>query len=64
MLVLAMTTALGAMSPSAQQRSTPDIHYVPTSGGVTDAMLKLANVTPADIVYDLGCGDGRPLAPA
>ncbi len=38
---------------------TPDIHYVPTSGGVTDAMLKLARVGPDDVVYDLGSGDGR-----
>jgi 23S rRNA G2445 N2-methylase RlmL len=38
---------------------TPDIHYVPTSGGVTDAMLKLAHVTADDVVYDLGSGDGR-----
>jgi cyclopropane fatty-acyl-phospholipid synthase-like methyltransferase len=41
------------------QAPTPDIHYVPTSNGVADAMLKLANVTPSDTVYDLGSGDGR-----
>jgi SAM-dependent methyltransferase len=38
---------------------TPDIHYVPTSNGVADAMLKMANVGPSDVVYDLGSGDGR-----
>jgi len=38
---------------------TPDIHYVPTSNGVAEAMLKLANTTPSDVVYDLGSGDGR-----
>lgn len=38
---------------------TPDIHYVPTSNGVADAMLKLARVTSSDTVYDLGSGDGR-----
>ena len=38
---------------------SPDIHYVPTSNGVADAMLKLANTTAADVVYDLGSGDGR-----
>lgn len=26
---------------------------------VVDAMLRLANVGAADVVYDLGCGDGR-----
>jgi len=38
---------------------TPDIHYVPTSNGVAEAMLKLAKTAPADVVYDLGSGDGR-----
>lgn len=38
---------------------TPDIHYVPTSNGVANAMLTLAHTTPADVVYDLGSGDGR-----
>jgi SAM-dependent methyltransferase len=37
----------------------PDIHYTPTRHAVADAMLRLAAVTPADIVYDLGSGDGR-----
>jgi cyclopropane fatty-acyl-phospholipid synthase-like methyltransferase len=41
------------------QAPTPDIHYVPTSNGVAEAMLKLADVTAADTVYDLGAGDGR-----
>src|SRR6266496_1428633 len=38
---------------------TPDIHYVPTSNGVAEAMLRLANTTASDVVYDLGSGDGR-----
>jgi SAM-dependent methyltransferase len=38
---------------------TPDIHYVPTSNGVAEAMLKLAKTTSSDVVYDLGSGDGR-----
>ena len=38
---------------------TPDIHYVPTSNGVAGAMLRLANTTASDVVYDLGSGDGR-----
>ena len=37
----------------------PDIFYVPTPQEVVDAMLKLAKVSPNDVVYDLGCGDGR-----
>jgi predicted RNA methylase len=37
---------------------TPDIHFVPTSNTVADAMLQLAGVTASDVVYDLGSGDG------
>ena len=33
--------------------------YVPTPQEVVDRMLQLAAVTKADVVYDLGCGDGR-----
>jgi SAM-dependent methyltransferase len=38
---------------------TPDIHFTPTRHNIADAMLKLADVTAADVVYDLGSGDGR-----
>lgn len=37
---------------------TPDIHFVPTTNGVIDVMLTLARITPEDVVYDLGSGDG------
>ena len=37
----------------------PDVIYVPTPEEVVEAMLQVANVTNNDIVYDLGCGDGR-----
>jgi cyclopropane fatty-acyl-phospholipid synthase-like methyltransferase len=44
---------------------TPDVFYVPTPPAVVDAMLKIANVSSSDVVYDLGCGDGRiPIAAA
>ena len=47
--------------PTAPQRParTPDIFFTPTMEAVADAMLKLAKVTAADVVYDLGSGDGR-----
>src|SRR5207245_485471 len=35
------------------------IRYVPTPKEVVEAMLKLAEVGKDDVVYDLGCGDGR-----
>jgi predicted RNA methylase len=37
----------------------PDVIYVPTPQEVVDKMLELAEVTKDDLVYDLGCGDGR-----
>ena len=36
-----------------------EVPYVPTPQEVVDAMLDLAAVTEDDILYDLGCGDGR-----
>ncbi|MGD0781427.1 MAG: class I SAM-dependent methyltransferase [Candidatus Aminicenantales bacterium] len=36
-----------------------DVPYVPTRFPVVEEMLRLAAVTKADVVYDLGCGDGR-----
>jgi SAM-dependent methyltransferase len=36
-----------------------DVPYVPTPERVVDEMLKLTKVTKDDVVYDLGCGDGR-----
>jgi precorrin-6B methylase 2 len=33
--------------------------FVPTPPEVVDKMLELAQVTKDDVVYDLGCGDGR-----
>ncbi|HTE16589.1 MAG TPA: methyltransferase domain-containing protein [Burkholderiales bacterium] len=38
---------------------TPDVIFVPTAFETVMQMLKLAEVTNKDIVYDLGCGDGR-----
>ena len=36
-----------------------DVPYVPTDEKIVDAMLDLAEVGSSDILYDLGCGDGR-----
>jgi SAM-dependent methyltransferase len=38
---------------------TPDVIFVPTPNDVVDKMLEMAKVTANDLVYDLGCGDGR-----
>ena len=38
---------------------SPDVVYVPTPHDIVAKMLKVAGVTKDDVVYDLGCGDGR-----
>jgi SAM-dependent methyltransferase len=52
-----------AWSPPAVDRSRPaptlDVIYVATADEVVRAMLEAAKVGPDDVVYDLGCGDGR-----
>jgi len=45
-------------APGAPARS-PDVPYVPTKQEVVEEMLRMAGVKPGDVVYDLGCGDGR-----
>ncbi len=58
-LVLAVVAVSGAGAAAQRMQRTPDIHYVPTPTKVVDAMLQIAEVGPADVVYDLGSGDGR-----
>jgi len=51
---------LGVSLAAAQtERRQLDVPYVPTTEEAVRAMLKLADVKKTDIVYDLGCGDGR-----
>ena len=37
----------------------PDVEYVPTPQPIVDKMLELARLKKTDLLYDLGCGDGR-----
>lgn len=50
---------LSAGAQTKQANRQPDVPYVPTTDEAVQAMLKLADVKNTDIVYDLGCGDGR-----
>lgn len=54
----AATTPVGAADPTGPSKEL-DVPYEPTPPHVVDAMLDLAGVGPGDVVYDLGCGDGR-----
>jgi ubiquinone/menaquinone biosynthesis C-methylase UbiE len=55
----------GLIAPSALTQPTAaapprlDVPYVPTPQPVVDKMLELAAVRRQDVLYDLGCGDGR-----
>jgi ribosomal protein L11 methylase PrmA len=55
-VVLLLTAAVAAAQDDCPQK---DVVYVPTPQDVVEEMLKLANVTSRDVVYDLGSGDGR-----
>jgi SAM-dependent methyltransferase len=64
--VLAAAALAGCATevPSARDAEpTPpvklDVIYVATDLTIVNAMLTLAGVTRDDVVYDLGCGDGR-----
>ena len=55
LLVLGVSLA----APQSERKRQFDVPYVPTTEQAVRAMLKLADVKNTDIVYDLGCGDGR-----
>ena len=65
--VLASASAIAAtiggceQAPATGQAAlrAPDVRYEPTPQPVVAEMLKLAQVGANDVVYDLGCGDGR-----
>ena len=57
-----LSAALFAACALCQQTAPehyPDVPYVPTPPDVVEQMLRLATVHKGDVVYDLGCGDGR-----
>ncbi|MDB5387019.1 MAG: hypothetical protein JWM11_2665 [Planctomycetaceae bacterium] len=41
------------------KRPITDVEYEPTPQKVVDALLRLGKVTRKDVIWDLGCGDGR-----
>lgn len=60
--VLVMLAVPARTAGSPAQNLAP---YIATPDDVVERMLKLAQVTRQDVVYDLGCGDGRiPIAAA
>jgi SAM-dependent methyltransferase len=57
--VAALLLAFQATAPAAGPQSRTLAPYVATPTDVVERMLRLAKVGPGDLVYDLGCGDGR-----
>jgi protein-L-isoaspartate O-methyltransferase len=60
-LILAIAALTLATDANAQRFTNPDIlaPAYPTPPTVVKKMLTLADVKPGEMVYDLGCGDGR-----
>ncbi len=66
-IVAGLSCSTNASSPDEAQAPAspiqtpkrPDVIFVPTREVVIEAMLDAAKVGPNDVVYDLGCGDGR-----
>ncbi len=54
-----LSVSLLAIAALTAQQRQPDVPYVPTPHEVVREMLRVAQVGKGDVVYDLGCGDGR-----
>lgn len=61
LLVSIVLWGCSTFSPPQEAVKKPalDVPYEPTSYGIAREMLNMAGVTSKDLVYDLGCGDGR-----
>jgi SAM-dependent methyltransferase len=56
----ALAVSLPALAQQAPKDPRyPDVPYVPTRQEIVEEMLRVAGVKAGDVVYDLGCGDGR-----
>jgi len=73
-ILVAMAGAIGLLMPTAPGQTMaqkvkeapakkefrePDVVYVPTPHEVVERMVDMAKVKKGEVVYDLGCGDGR-----
>ena len=58
-LAIVVSAPIGPPTATARRQAESLAPYVPTPYDVVNRMLELAEVTRDDVVYDLGCGDGR-----
>lgn len=56
---LLSAVALASIHAQEPVKRQLDVPYVPTTEAAVREMLKLAKVQKNDVLYDLGCGDGR-----
>jgi SAM-dependent methyltransferase len=56
---VAVAVSLPAAAQNDEKKLKIDVPFIPTDEKVVAAMLKMADVKEGDVVYDLGCGDGR-----
>src|SRR5688500_10886787 len=54
-----LVTFVPSYSQAKRASREPDVIYVPTPVEVVEKMFELADIRPGEVVYDLGCGDGR-----
>ena len=64
--VLLILTAILSLEANSDDKPTkwirsPDVVYVGTPYDVVSKMLQMAQIQKDDLIYDLGCGDGRIL---
>ena len=59
LLCLAAAPGVVLAQQAPAPKRSPDVPYVPTPQPVVEAMLKLGEVKKGDVLFDLGCGDGR-----
>jgi len=62
-LMLAAVISMDAVPKDKEVKwiRNPDVVYVGTPYDLVSKMLQMANTKKNDLVYDLGCGDGRML---
>jgi ribosomal protein L11 methylase PrmA len=58
-LAVLLFSASIATAQSGKPQRLLDVSYVATTKEAVQMMLKFADVKQSDVVYDLGCGDGR-----
>ena len=60
LFALALISVAATVAAQAPAETKPlDVPYVPTKEPIVERMLRMAKVKQGDVLYDLGCGDGR-----